>query len=444
MNIEVANKTICITGKFTHVNRGEATAHLASMGAKMTGSVSAKTDILFVGDKAGSKLAKAKSLGIVVYDETQLMTVLSATPAPVLEAAPVAQAHGAETPFTGKAIALTGTFATMKRSDAKTVLIQAGANVGSSISKKTDLLIYGADAGSKLAKATSLGVATMTEIEMVALLLAAPNVSPLLGGAADKIAEKQAATDKMMAPVRKSIATVNDPILAKLRSTSAHRLLCYIRVFSQRSDVVILRNQLGQPVGNSQLKNNLWGVIPDHVLALAAELGPMEWTWVFKSDHAEVGDSAEGYKGGRINLVGFKNFRWWDKPKDWDFCTFKAQSMFDELQNEGSTMLSFDPDEGQMDAILTFDDANDVERFPMGTVEEYFTQGAKRGFVWYWQRPEYHEARDFTGRLFANSLPRDTPPATIASLLVAKGLSEPEAQSMIDWLGEEVVILLEK
>ena len=67
---------------------------------------------------------------------------------------------------------LTGTFATMKRADAEALLQRVGANLSGSISKKTDLLIHGADAGSKLAKAQSLGVATMTEADMVALLQA--------------------------------------------------------------------------------------------------------------------------------------------------------------------------------------------------------------------------------------------------------------------------------
>jgi len=170
MAIDVEGKTVCITGKFTEVDRKLATAHLQSLGAKVGSSVSKKTDMLFAGAKAGSKLAKANKLGIPVHDESALMAVLNASAAPTLAAPEVIEASGDATPFSGKTIVLTGTFGTMKRSEAKKILIVAGATIGGSVGKKTDLLIHGADAGSKLAKANKLGVATMTDREMVALL----------------------------------------------------------------------------------------------------------------------------------------------------------------------------------------------------------------------------------------------------------------------------------
>lgn len=62
----------CITGTFSQ-SRDELKAILESKGAKFISSVSKNLDVLFVGDKAGSKLAKAQQLGIKIADENELM-----------------------------------------------------------------------------------------------------------------------------------------------------------------------------------------------------------------------------------------------------------------------------------------------------------------------------------------------------------------------------------
>ena len=62
-------KRVVLTGKLVEMTRGEAKDWLESHGAKVTGSVSKKTDIVIAGEKAGSKLTKAQDLGIAVWDE---------------------------------------------------------------------------------------------------------------------------------------------------------------------------------------------------------------------------------------------------------------------------------------------------------------------------------------------------------------------------------------
>ncbi len=68
----LAGKTVVITGTFGDYDRNELKARLTSLGAKVTGSVSKNTDILCAGENAGSKLDKARELGVEVWDETKV------------------------------------------------------------------------------------------------------------------------------------------------------------------------------------------------------------------------------------------------------------------------------------------------------------------------------------------------------------------------------------
>ncbi|EPY07889.1 NAD-dependent DNA ligase LigA [Paenibacillus alvei TS-15] len=71
-------KTVVLTGSMQLLTRDEATAKLEACGAKVTGSVSKKTDLVIAGEKAGSKLAKAEQLGIpVITDENELIRLLN-------------------------------------------------------------------------------------------------------------------------------------------------------------------------------------------------------------------------------------------------------------------------------------------------------------------------------------------------------------------------------
>ncbi|WP_178862401.1 NAD-dependent DNA ligase LigA [Thiomicrorhabdus cannonii] len=71
-----AGKVVVLTGTLQQRDRNEAKALLEAAGAKVTGSVSAKTDYVIAGEKAGSKLTKAESLGIPVLSEQQWLEMM--------------------------------------------------------------------------------------------------------------------------------------------------------------------------------------------------------------------------------------------------------------------------------------------------------------------------------------------------------------------------------
>ena len=67
-----AGKTIVLTGILEHSSRQQLTEKLQELGAKVTGSISKNTDLVIAGENPGSKLLRAKELGIETWDEAKL------------------------------------------------------------------------------------------------------------------------------------------------------------------------------------------------------------------------------------------------------------------------------------------------------------------------------------------------------------------------------------
>ena len=71
----IAGKSVVFTGSLEEMTRDEAKARAEALGARVTGSISKKTDIVVAGPGAGSKLTKAQSLGVTVWDEAAWLEV---------------------------------------------------------------------------------------------------------------------------------------------------------------------------------------------------------------------------------------------------------------------------------------------------------------------------------------------------------------------------------
>jgi DNA ligase (NAD+) len=74
----VAGKTVVFTGTLERMTRAEAKARAEALGAKVAGSVSARTDLVIAGPGAGSKAKDAERLGVEVIDEDAWLRLIGA------------------------------------------------------------------------------------------------------------------------------------------------------------------------------------------------------------------------------------------------------------------------------------------------------------------------------------------------------------------------------
>jgi DNA ligase (NAD+) len=112
---------------------------------------------------------------VAFFSEPQMQDLLDQLTKPIGDREPLVKVTdfeflSTESGITGKTVVFTGKLEKMTRSEAKSRAERLGANVSSSVSKKTDYLVAGPGAGSKAKEARELGIRTLTEEEWLALI----------------------------------------------------------------------------------------------------------------------------------------------------------------------------------------------------------------------------------------------------------------------------------
>ena len=422
--MNISGKTIVVTGTFSKLSRAQVEAGLTALGAKVTGSVSKKTEMLFAGKDAGSKLAKAEELDIPIYGESDVETLLAGgaasakatnekaakatnekaakgTPAP----APAPASGGKTVPsLAGKIVVVTGKFEDMSRADIEAVLTASGATVSGSVSKKTDLLIVGADAGSKLEKAEELGVEVMEEADFVDLLRGGTGRSE--GGSSKRDVDEDGFAFSLF-----------------------DRMKAWAQLFSKRAD--LRWEQKLEIRANRGVKSELprGTDYPADAKAFAKSARYFAFSYRLKEDHGDVAaDSCTGLL--YLSLEGINE---------------KAHMLLAGQKVDPASMFLLDVDAegtglsawfvlGEESKIVW--DVESLEKF--ASLTEYLTEGAKRAFAYdpCWQRRRDEPA------LAGVSLPMSTPLPAIRAALVDRGAKPAMADDLIQWLGKHAALLI--
>ena len=193
--MSLSGTKIVLTGTFSELGRADAQRKLEALGADVTGSVSKNTQVVFAGEKAGSKLAKAAELGIPVYGEAELLATIASgalpggpsvtppSPRASAAAAPVAAptSSGSNPSVVGKRFVVTGEVPGLDRKAAAAALTALGAVVTGSVSGKTDYVVAGLNPGqNKLDDAEEHDVPVL-DLDQYARILAGEDIEDIAG-----------------------------------------------------------------------------------------------------------------------------------------------------------------------------------------------------------------------------------------------------------------------
>jgi len=208
----------------------------------------------------------------------------------------------------------------------------------------------------------------------------------------------------------------------------ADRLRLYIRLFSKRSDIHVWE-ATWRPVTSAP-------ELPSSASFLSKE--SLRFVWGF--EEGSQGDHPSS-DGGVLHLhPGHEQDSGWPDADAFPLEGVELSLMFDLLVTEGTSHLVVSPDQSIADAVPAFYNANDESLRRFDSLEAYLTLGARRAFAWYWPSEDQGETEEVLARLHEGSLEAGS--EGLRDRLIEQGASEPEADALIAWLGDDARVLV--
>lgn len=234
----------------------------------------------------------------------------------------------------------------------------------------------------------------------------------------------------------------------------ARRLRVYMDLFLRRSDIETLSREVTVPTTPPRAE-----LLPPDVVGLRQELTSLTFTWRFADALPEEVSSSHPSRHGGLWLGPLDVFSWRESSDaDWRYIDEDADESARLGGEPGSTeafhlIVPWESPQvttraGAYIGVTAFIDGGGCEthtRFP--SLEAYLTLGARKGFVeewdfWWVEDEDIMDALELW--LWERSLPRETPREVILARLEARGASPEDARALFEWLGEDVVVLLER
>ncbi len=232
----------------------------------------------------------------------------------------------------------------------------------------------------------------------------------------------------------------------------ADKFRFYTHLFSLRPDVEMGLYEVLEGEGISkEVREHFQDILPDDYLDFYAVYNGLDFRYELPDSEGDLGN--HGINLDRLEPGG-RTSKWWES---YGYETVDFEHSFGVLPAErpnAQWQVEYVQEEGvdKKDATIAFHGSAPEDTVRWDNFEDYLTDAAKHGFIWFWQRGGGGGGVDSLAFLLDNSVDPSTPRDELRHLLVEQGekiedffevdVTEEVAEELIEWLGDRVVLLL--